>query len=153
MPPRVKVPKDFAAGLLFLSVGIGAAYIAQDYRLGVARQMGPGYFPTYVALILAALGALMLVRSLLDRAHSSPKVALKPVIIIAGGTALFALLIEPAGLLISCATLVILSSLASAYSRLVPTLISTLVLAAFSAAVFSYGLGLPLPLLGYWFRQ
>ena len=42
----VKSKRDFYSGLLFVVVGAAFALGAQEYELGKAARMGPGYFPT-----------------------------------------------------------------------------------------------------------
>ena len=37
--------KRFLCGLMFIGIGAVAIYIAQDYPMGSALRMGPGYFP------------------------------------------------------------------------------------------------------------
>ena len=56
---RIRSPRDFWAGLLF--VGIAALFIAlaSQYRFGEAHRMGPGYFPIMVGALLAILGAVV----------------------------------------------------------------------------------------------
>jgi hypothetical protein len=146
-------PKDFAAGLLFLIIGLGAAYVAQGYAFGEARRMGPAYFPTYAGLLLAFLGTIIALRGVFGRGPRLERFAIKPALIVLASVVAFAALIKPAGLGIACIALVLLSSLGSARTQLVPTLISAIVLTAFSGAVFTYGLELSLPLLGTWFDR
>ena len=44
-----KVPlnenKDFLSGLHFIGIGALGIFMAQDYPMGSALRMGPGYFP------------------------------------------------------------------------------------------------------------
>src|SRR5688500_6453894 len=59
----IRNQKDFAAGALYIVVGLAFAIGATDYNLGTAARMGPGYFPFWLGLFLAAVGAVVLVRS------------------------------------------------------------------------------------------
>ena len=56
---RVRSPKDFWAGLIFVAIGGGFVLLAQEYRLGDMHRMGPALFPILVGTLLAALGALI----------------------------------------------------------------------------------------------
>ena len=51
--------KDFGTGVLYIVIGLSALVIARNYALGSAARMGPGYFPTAVALLLTAVGVLL----------------------------------------------------------------------------------------------
>ena len=49
---KIKSPKDFWAGLMFLGFGLFFVIGAGHYRLGSAARMGPGYFPVIPACFL-----------------------------------------------------------------------------------------------------
>jgi putative Ca2+/H+ antiporter (TMEM165/GDT1 family) len=51
--------RDYYAGALMVIVGGGAAYIGSHYRMGSLTQMGPGYFPTVLGIILAIIGVII----------------------------------------------------------------------------------------------
>jgi len=57
---KIKNPEDFWAGIMFLGFGVLAVYISQDYPMGTAMRMGPGYFPTYLGALLIVLVPLFL---------------------------------------------------------------------------------------------
>jgi len=64
MALRIKAPKDFWAGLMF--IGFGAFFMAwalTHYQMGTAVRMGPAYFPTMLGGLLAFLGVLVLIES------------------------------------------------------------------------------------------
>src|SRR6266540_2594917 len=60
---RMRSPKDFWAGLIFIAIGGGFILLAQQYRLGDMHRMGPAMFPTLVGALLAALGLIIALRS------------------------------------------------------------------------------------------
>ena len=53
---RIRNPKDFWAGVLFVAVGIAAIVLGSRYNLGTAARMGPGYFPRILGMLLILLG-------------------------------------------------------------------------------------------------
>ena len=53
---RIRSPKDFWAGLIFVAIAVAFIVLAQQYRLGDLHRMGPAMFPTLVGALLAALG-------------------------------------------------------------------------------------------------
>jgi hypothetical protein len=38
---KIKAPKDFWAGLMFIGFGVGFAVVAQNYQMGTARISPP----------------------------------------------------------------------------------------------------------------
>lgn len=55
--------KDQLAGALMVLVGLAAVYFARPLALGTLMQMGPGYFPTALGIILACLGVAIVLAS------------------------------------------------------------------------------------------
>jgi hypothetical protein len=65
MKLRIKGPKDFWAGLMF--IGFGAFFMIwalAHYQMGTAVRMGPAYFPTVLGGLLVFLGVLVFLESL-----------------------------------------------------------------------------------------
>src|SRR5262249_16414401 len=60
---RIRSPKDFWAGLIFIAIGGGFVVLAQQYRLGDMHRMGPAMLPTLVGGLLAAVGVIIAVRA------------------------------------------------------------------------------------------
>src|SRR4030042_168612 len=61
---RIRDPKNFMAGLLFSGLSIVLAFNALLLPLGTVSQMGPGYFPRVLAVILGGLGLAVIIDSL-----------------------------------------------------------------------------------------
>ena len=64
MALRIKSSQDFWTGCVFMAFGGGTVALAQGYPLGSAARMGPAYFPTVLGALLAAIGLVMLLKSL-----------------------------------------------------------------------------------------
>jgi putative tricarboxylic transport membrane protein len=64
---KVTNGKDFWAGLMFISFGIGFMVVSQNYPMGTAVRMGPAYFPTVLGGILAVLGAAVFLRAFVSK--------------------------------------------------------------------------------------
>ena len=59
---RIKSPKDFWAGLMFIGTGLFFAIWAYAYyQMGTAVRMGPAYFPFVLGGLLVFLGVLVLI--------------------------------------------------------------------------------------------
>jgi len=51
---KIKSPKDFWAGLMFLGFGLFfAVWAVVNYQMGSAVRMGPAYFPTVLGGLMA----------------------------------------------------------------------------------------------------
>ena len=151
---RIRNPRDFWAGAIYLALAIAAIWIGQSYQLGTSERMGPGYFPTALGSILALFGVVSLGRSFVRQGEAISAIAWRPLALVLGSTVLFGLLLPRAGLLIALPCLIVVSALASRNSRFDVTSIAALVgLVAFCIVVFVKGLGVPMPLIGNWFGR
>jgi hypothetical protein len=148
MKYRIRNQKDVAAGLIYVLAGAGFSLGALNYKLGDAARMGPGWFPFWVGILLVAVGAATAASGL--RPHAAEERVKKPELRtlawVLGAVVLFGLLLPYAGLVLSLAALVIVSSLASHEFRWKGTLLNTLVLVAFSVGAFILGIHLQIPL-------
>lgn len=143
---KIKAPKDFWAGLMFIAIGVGFVVVAQNYAMGTALRMGPGYFPSVLGGLLTFLGLIVFGQSFAVKGERMPTFKLRPVIIVMIGIALFGMLIRSAGLIPAVLALVIVSAFGHQEFRWRSTLLLAAGLAAFAVAVFYYGLGLPFKL-------
>jgi hypothetical protein len=141
---KIRAPKDFWSGLL--CVAIAAAFIlqARGYAMGTASRMGPAYFPTLLALVLAAVGAILIARSFYITGDKVPRLNIAPLFILVIAILSFGALINWLGLVIAGALVAIIGARAGPEFRTVEVVALAAVLVAFSVAVFVYALGLPL---------
>lgn len=151
MQGLIRNPKDFWSGVMFVAVGLGFAWIAQDYQFGSARRMGSGFFPMVLALILAALGTFITLRAMFTTGERFQGLAVKGLLLVPAGCALFAATVRDGGLLLSVGLLTLVTAAASVHFKWRMAAMMVVVLAVFCALVFSIGLGLPIPIVGSWF--
>lgn len=144
--PFIRHPKDFYSGLIFIAFGIGAIVIGSNYALGTAARMGPGYFPRLLGILLIVLGAALSLRALRVQGERLPGWKWKPTFIVLGSVVLFGAMVNIAGLVLSTIVLIFLSSAASPEFRPKEAIISGVILAALTVAVFVIGLKLQLPI-------
>ncbi len=71
----IKNLQDFLAGLLFLFFGVGFGWAATRHPLGSEADMGPGFFPLLMGLLLGLLGLLILFKALTFEALGGGRVA------------------------------------------------------------------------------
>jgi hypothetical protein len=141
----IRHPKDFWAGVFFIALGGGACLIAIGYTMGSAARMGPGYFPRTLGLMLALLGASLVLRSFRSQGEKIAFPTFRPLVIVLAAVALFSVTVGSLGLVISTILLVLLASIASHEYRRVESVIAAIALAAFVVVAFRYGLSLQLP--------
>jgi uncharacterized membrane protein YhaH (DUF805 family) len=143
--------KDFWTGVIYIAVGLCAFVMARNYALGSAARMGPGYFPTVVALLLVLVGAAIVARSFLRDGAVIGRIAWKPMLLVLGSITAFAFFINRTGLIAAAAILVLGCAAASERFRLgVMPLLGLAALIAFCVGLFVIGMGIPMPLVGPW---
>ena len=145
---KLKNPKDFWSGVMFAAIGFAFAIIVkvQDYPMGNASRMGPGYFPFVLGAIMGVLGLIIIAQALVTTGGPISKFAWRPLIWVLGAFVIFGLLAKPAGLVISIVLLVIISSYGGHEHKWKEAVIASVILAASSVGVFIYGLKLPFPI-------
>jgi hypothetical protein len=143
---RIRSPSDFWCGLLFILVGIAFVVLARNYRLGTPARMGPGFFPTILGGILAALGLTLAIPALLRDGDRLAFPRLRPMVAILIAIIVFALLLAPLGFVLAAAALILIAGLAEPELRPLEHVGLTLFLIAFSVAIFVVALGLPMNL-------
>ena len=144
---KIKSPRDFWAGLMFIAFGLFFALWAwKNYQMGSAVRMGPAYFPTVLGGLLTFLGVLVLIESF---AMEGPKIApmkFRPLILISVACVLYGYLMKPLGLVIATAILVFVSAIGGHEFKWKEVTILSVLLIIFSVLVFVKGLTLPFPL-------
>jgi len=143
---RIRSPKDFWAGLIFIAIGGGFVLLAQQYRLGDMHRMGPAMFPTLVGALLAVLGVVIALRALAFLGEPVPRFYLRPIGVSVLAIVLFGVALQWLGLIAAVAVLVLVGAYAARDVRPLENLALAAVMIAFSVAVFVWLLGLPLPL-------
>ena len=133
-----------------LLLGLATVVIARDYPMGTATKMGPAYFPTVLGALLALIGLLAVLRSMVRNGTPIEKFHVKELILILLSVCLFGLLVRDAGLIPATVALILASAAASAKFKWVSSLLLAAGLAAFSVLVFVKLLGLPMAMLGPW---
>lgn len=144
---QIRNHRDLWAGVMFFVVGALFAVLSQQYQVGTAAKMGPGYFPTILGGLLALLGIVIFIGAF---AKVNVELKLSPVgwrelILVLVSVALFALLLPKVGMVLSIVVLIAVSAFASHEFSLRDTAISTVVLILMSYFVFVKGLELQFP--------
>jgi len=139
---------DFLAGLLMITVGAGAFYMALEFPFGSALRMGPGYFPRVLAGIFMCFGVYVLIRGLITGQRVKGYWGFKPLAFITVSLIAFGFSMEHWGFFPSIGLLFIIASLASKEFSIKEVPILMVVMSAFAWLVFIKLIGLPYPLIG-----
>ena len=143
---RIRAPKDFWAGLIFVAIGVGFILLAQQYRLGDMHRMGPAMFPSLVGALLAVLGAILALRAFVLDGAAVPRFYARPIGVSLLAIVLFGIALQWLGLVAAIAVLVLVGAYAARDVRPLENLALAAAMILFSVAVFVWLLGLPLPL-------
>ena len=146
---KLKSQKDFWSGLMFIVAGIAFAWGATAYNFGSAARPGPGYFPFGLGVLLAILGAIVLLKSLTVDTPDGDRIekfAWRPIIVITVSLVVFGFVLPKLGMIISLPLLVFMASLAGDEFHPVEVAINATVLTLGSWLIFIKGLGLTIPL-------
>lgn len=138
---------NFAAGALYVLLGAGFVIGGLDLKFGTPARMGPGFFPIATSVILIGIGLAVIAGALRPHAEqtSLERWDFFRLAMILGSVVLFAAIIPYAGLFVSIAVMVMISSMASDEFSWKSALLNTACLAIFGSVLFIYGLGLQLP--------
>jgi hypothetical protein len=143
---RIRSPKDFWAGLIFVGIGLAFIALASQYRLGTMHRMGPAMFPILVGALLAVLGAIIALRAFVLAGDPVPRFYARPIGVSLLAIVLFGLALQWLGLVAAIAVLVLIGAYAARDVRPLENVALAAVMIVFSVAVFVWLLGLPLPL-------
>src|ERR671910_1907326 len=94
MGRRVDIPDLAFAGFL-LALGGLAFHLAGELQIGRAGEMGPGYVPRGLALVVVMMGLGMALRALFAGGRAFPAGAFRPLVLIGTAGSLFAPLLPP----------------------------------------------------------
>ncbi len=134
--------KDYYGGALMILIGLAAVYVGSHYRLGTLARMGPGYFPTAVGAILAAIGVAIALsaRPSADEAAAHPAFDWRAWGGIIGGTVAFIVLGEYGGLVPATFAIVFISAMGDRNNTLKQAFWLAAGMVAIAVAVFWWAL-------------
>ena len=144
---KIKSPKDFWAGLMFVGVGLFfAIWAIVNYQMGSAVRMGPAYFPAVLGGLLAVLGLMVLAGSFVIAGPGVPAIHFRPLVLVLASCLAYAYLMKPLGLVLATTTMVFLAALGGHEFSWKEVAILAVAMVVFSVLVFVKGLTLPFPL-------
>ena len=150
MQLAIKAPKDLAAGLFFIAVGIAGYWFVRDMPMGAAVRMGPGYIPKVLSVIVALFGLLIAGRSFVIQGEPLDAWKLRPLIIISLSIFAFAFLIDSNGLLLAAIVLMIVGTIGGREFFWKEMIIFAVLMAIGAVIIFHILLGLPMQVFPPW---
>lgn len=143
---------ELISGMIFTAIGVGFALMAGEHRLGTAVEMGPGYFPLLLSLLLSLVGCILLFRAFLVRDTTEIPFKALPIALITLSLVIFALTINRLGVLVATFLATLIAAYAGDQFRWRSAIIMALVLSVFCWLIFIKAIGLPFPAIGSWLR-
>lgn len=148
----IKHKRELYAGGLMMLVGLATAWEASTYPLGTLRQMGPGFFPVALGVILVLVGILISGTALspvTSEGESSfpDKPQWRGWLCILAGPILFIVFGHYAGLLPATFACVFVSAFGDRQTTLKEAFILATTVTVCGLLLFSYVLNVPFPIL------
>lgn len=143
---RIRDPRDFWSGLLFIAFGAGAVVFGRQYEFGTAAEMGPGFFPAVLGSLLALMGVIACARSIRSGKAEAAMTAIRarPVLLVLGSVMAFAVALPRLGVIAASMLLVVVSRFAAPGFRWLEVLVFASLLTVSCALVFVWGLKMPM---------
>lgn len=137
---------DLLAGAFFIVVGALMGVIATHYPFGSAGEMGPGYLPLTLSVLILVFGIVIGLRGL-RAAHKETLVFALPIVLaIVAAVAAFGPLLERFGLVVAIPLLVVVSRVIGGHRNWIEILLISVVLTVFCALVFVWALNGSIPI-------
>jgi hypothetical protein len=149
---KIRNGRDFIGGLTMICVALLFIWFGRDLEVGNSFQMGPGYFPTMLSLVLIAIGALIIVQSIIVHAEESEPEAWNwtaSALVILGPIG-FGLVLSGLGLAPTMFLLIVGVAAASRYAKWRHSILLGLFLSVCSVLLFTRLLSLPVSAFGPW---
>ena len=143
----VKSMRELLAGLLLLAMAAVGYFGSLSLSAGHLSAMGPGMMPKITSIGLALFGVALLIQSLVLEGAGVGSWNLRGIVFVFGAVLIFSATIRGWGLGVAGPLAVIVSALGDRGTRLIQIVPFALAITAFSAALFKWLLGLPIPLL------
>lgn len=135
--------EDLLFGLFLIALAVFAYSGTNNLGTGTAADMGPAYFPKAISIIMLCFGGFFAVRSFFRAGPVVTRPFWRGLILVPAAAGIFALLLEPAGLLIASFLAMTLVSLASRETRIFEVLVFNACMSVGVVLLFVKALALP----------
>lgn len=138
--------QDFVGGLVVIAIAAFGFWQASDLPMGTLGGMGPGMLPRGLAVVLALLGALLMLDAMLEPGALHERWSIRAPVLVLGAVVAFGLAVRPLGLVVAGPLAIVISAFASDEVRWGETLVFGALMTIFCIGLFKFALGLPIPL-------
>lgn len=142
---RIRAPQDAGAGLFLMALAMFAVWQSSDLTIGTMRQLGPGMLPRTLAYATGLCGLVIFINAFLRDGAGLERWSLRGPLFVLGAVIVFGLTVRPFGLAVAGPLVIIIGGFASHETRLVESLIFSIIITAFCLVLFKYILSLPIP--------
>lgn len=137
-------------GVFFIAAAIVFLVQSLAVDLGTWNKIGPGGLPLVLSLLLMLLGGIILFQAIRVEGEPIGMIAWRGMLFILVAPIIFGVTVRPLGFVGAVFITALIAAFASFKMKPLAAVALAAVLAAFSTAVFSYGLGLPFQRFGPW---
>jgi hypothetical protein len=144
-----KYNKDYCGGALMILLGVGVLLQGRTYKVGTLSKMGPGFFPVALGVLLALIGAAIVLTAKGDIALGEEKQLVpewRGWICITLSIVAFVVLGKYGGLLPASFAIVFISAMGDRQNTLKSAFILSVAIVAVCVAVFWWALQIQFPL-------
>jgi Tripartite tricarboxylate transporter TctB family len=151
VPAVRRALKDILAGGIFIAFGLAFAIGSLAYDIGSPVNMGPGYVPLALGIMLAALGAMIVVKGFIA-GEGAPIgfVDWRALILITASLIFFGVTVRGLGVVGALFGATLLAAMARSATTVAEGLAIAAGLTVLSVLIFIVALQLRLPLIGPW---
>lgn len=144
--------ESLASGGIFVAIGcIYGVTSALTLPIGTAFSMGPGYFPLVLSGILVLLGAAIVARGFQRETRLAiESIPWRALAMISLAILCFAFFIRSLGLFPTALLTTFLTCIGNGRVGMAKAATLALVMAVLCTLIFSFGIGLPVPIIGPW---
>ena len=139
--------RETAGGLVLVAFGVAVTAMSAGYDFGTPRRMGPGFMPLTTGVLIVAFGIGIILWPDRDGADGMQKVNLRAPLLVFAAIGAWAMMLEPLGLVLATATLVLLAAFAHPKPNPVRVGASLILLPLIAVAIFQWGFRLPVTAL------
>lgn len=139
--------KDIICGGVLVALGAAlAVYVPLTHKMGTLFQIGGGFLPTVMGVLIAGFGILLIIPALF-REGATPLIEWRPLLTILGSVSGFAITIEHLGLIAAIFVMTMVATFADNKLNFVQRMILAAALSVMAVVIFYFALDVPLPLL------
>ncbi len=149
---KIRNGRDFVGGVTMICIGLLFIWFGRELAVGNSFQMGPGYFPMMLSLLLMVFGILIIGQSLIVEAEDSDPETWnwKAYGLVIAGPVGFGLVLAGLGLAPTMLLLIVGVGAASRYANWRHSILLGLFLSVCSVLLFTKLLALPVSAFGPW---